>query len=66
MYLTMEGANNSSVQQDLDRLSVWESDWDMEFNPSKCHVVQVSGYSKPINAAYRLHGVIPETVTSVC
>ena len=37
VYLTMEGAKNNSVlQQDLDRLSVWESDWDMEFNPSKC------------------------------
>ena len=64
MYLTMEGANDSSVlQQDLDRLSVWESDWDMEFNSSKCQVVQVAGYRKPINAAYRLHGVILETVT---
>ena len=36
MYLTMEGANDSSVlQQDFDRLSVWESNWDMEFNPFK-------------------------------
>ena len=51
MYLTMEGANDSSVlHQDLDKLSVWESDWDMEFNPSKCQVVQVTGYMKPINA----------------
>ena len=52
MYLTMEGANDSSVfQQDLDRsrLSVWEFDWDMEFNPSKCQVVQVTVYKKPIN-----------------
>ena len=64
MYLTMEGANDSSVlQQDLDRLSVWESDWDMEFNPSKCQVVQVTGSKKPINAAYRLHDVVLETVT---
>ena len=64
MYLTMEGANDRSVlQQDLDRLSVWESNWDMEFNPSKCQVVQVTGYRKLINAAYRLHGVILETVT---
>ena len=63
MYLTMEGANDRSVvQQDFDRLSVWESDWDMEFNPSKCQVVQVAGYRKPINAAYRLHGVILENV----
>ena len=66
MYLTMEGADDSSVlQQDLDRLSasVWESDWDMEFSPSKCQVVQLAGYMKPINAAYRLHGVILESVT---
>ena len=64
MYLTREGANDNSVlQQDLDRLSVWESDWDMEFNPSKCQVVQVTGYKKPINAAYKLHGVILKTVT---
>ena len=64
MYLTMEGANDSSVlQQDLDRLSVWESDWDMELNPSKCQVVQVTGYRKLINAVYRLHGMIMETVT---
>ena len=43
MCLTMEGAKNSSVlQQDLDTLSVWESDWDVEFNPSKCQVVHVA------------------------
>ena len=42
---------------------MWESDWDMEFNPSKCQVVQVAGYRKHINVAYRLHGVILETVT---
>ena len=64
MYLTMEGAKNSSVlQQDLDRLSVWESDWDMEFNPSKCQVVQVAGSRKPVSATYVLHGVALETVT---
>ena len=64
MYLAMEGANDSSVfQQELDRLSVWESDWDMEFNPSKCQVVQVTCSIKLIKAAYRLHGVILETVT---
>ena len=34
LYLTMEGADDSSMlQQDLDRLSGWETAWDMEFNP---------------------------------
>ena len=64
MYLTMEGANNSSVQHDLDRLSVWETGsltGYMEFNPSKCQVVQVTGFRKPVGAAYMLHGVILET-----
>ena len=44
LYLTMEGADDSSMlQQDLDRLSGWEIAWDMEFNPSKCQVVLVPG-----------------------
>ncbi|MEW8546483.1 MAG: reverse transcriptase family protein, partial [Candidatus Thiodiazotropha sp.] len=64
LYLTIEGASDSSaLQQDLDKLSVWESDWDMEFNPSKCQVVQVTGSRKPLNAIYKLHGQILETVT---
>ena len=66
MYVTTEGANSSSVlvpQQDLDRLSLWKSDLDMEFNPSKCQVVQVTGFRKPVGAVYMLLGVILETVT---
>ena len=64
MYLTMEGSKNSSVlQQDLDRLSVWESVWDMKFNPSKCQVVLVAGSRKLVSATNVLHGVVLETVT---
>ena len=65
LYLAREGADDSSVlQQDFDRLSRWEIDWDMEFNPSKCQVVQVTGSRNPISASlYRLHGEILETVS---
>ena len=66
MYLIMEGADNACIsvlQQDVDRLSVWESDWDMDFNSSKCQVVQVTGSRKPIGVAYMLHGVVQENVT---
>ena len=43
VYLTIGGEDDSNMlQQDLDRLSVLESRWDMEFNPSKCQVVQVT------------------------
>ena len=64
LYLTIEGENDSAaLQHDLDKLSVWEQDWDMEFNPSKCQVIQVTGSRKPINANYSLHGQVLETVT---
>ena len=64
VYLTIGGADDGKVlQNDLDRLSVWEDRWDMEFNPSKCQVVQVTSSKNPINAAYTLHGQILEVVT---
>ena len=43
VYLTIGDTEDGKVlQNDLDRLSVWEDRWDMEFNPSKCQVVRVT------------------------
>ena len=61
LYLTIEGKDDGA---DLDRLSVWESMWDMEFNPSKCQVVQVTGSRRPMNTIYMLHGQVLKAVTS--
>ena len=48
LYLTIKGEEDSSaLEKDLDTLSVWESKWDMQFNPSKCQVVQVTGSKSP-------------------
>ena len=66
LYLTIKGEEDSSaLQKDLDTLSVCESKWDLQFNPSKCQVVQVTGSKskKPINSEYILHGQVLETVT---
>ena len=53
VYLTFGGADDGKVlQNDLDRLSVWEDRWDMEFSPSKCQVVQVASSKSLINTAY--------------
>ena len=59
--------DSSALQKDLDTLTVWESKWDMQFNPCKCQVVQVtaSKSKKPINSEYILHGQILDTVTCV-
>ena len=44
-------------------LSVLESKWDMQFNVSKCQVVQVTGSKSPYKPEYILHGQVLETVT---
>ena len=36
----------------------------MEFNLSKCKVVQVTTARKAVNTVYRLHGQVLEVVTS--
>ena len=65
IHLTIGGLDDGTVlQKDLDKLSLWESQWDMEFNPSKCQVVGVSTARKAINTVYTLHGQILEVVTS--
>ena len=66
LYLTMEGKDDSkALQNDLDILSTWETKWDMEFNPSKCQVVHVTGSKskRPIKTDYILHGQVLESVT---
>ena len=52
------------LQNDLDNLSVWESRWYMEFNPSKCQVVRVTTSRRPVNTLYYLHGQVLEAMTS--
>ena len=65
VYLKIGGLDDGTVlQNDLDKLSLWESQWDMEFSPSKCQVVRVTAARKAINTVYTLHGQILEVVTS--
>ena len=49
LYLTLESEDDSStLQNDLNILSAWESRWDMGFNSSNCQVVHVTGSKKPV------------------
>ena len=39
--LTINHPEDSAIlQADLDKLQDWEAQWDMEFNPGKCQVLQ--------------------------
>ena len=64
LYLTMESEDSGpTLQSDLDILSMWETRWDMEFNPSKCQVVHVAGSKRPEKRDYILHSQVLESVT---
>ena len=64
LYLTMESEDSGpKLQSDLDILSMWETRWDMEFNPSKCQVVHVAGSKRPVKRDFILHGQVLESVT---
>ena len=65
LYLTLESEDDSStLQNDLNILSAWETRWDMGFNPSKCQVEHVTGSKKPVKRDYIRHGQVLESLTS--
>ena len=51
-----------NLQQDLDALHKWETDWGMSFNPTKCHILHVTRKKKPIFHTYSLKGTPLESV----
>ena len=43
VYITVNNpTEQNTLQEDLDRLQKWEHSWDMEFNPSKCTVINIT------------------------
>ena len=52
------------LQSDLNKLSAWEKDWGMSFNPSKCNIMHITRKRKPILSNYYLKGEQLEAVDS--
>jgi len=53
-----------TLQNDIDKIAVWERDWQMSLNISKCHILSVSRKTKNIDFHYELHGSVLERVNS--
>ena len=50
IYRAISGDNDADLlQTDLDRLTAWESTWQMKFNPDKCFVLKITHSYKPRN-----------------
>ena len=62
-YLAIKSNSSCEVlQQDLDKLGIWEDKWKMAFHPDKCNVLSISKNKNPIKYNYTLHGQILEHV----
>ena len=63
MCLTIHNSSDcTKLQEDLNNLERWESDWQMSFHPEKCEVIHITTKKKPILHNYTLHG---HTLSSV-
>ena len=51
------------LQKDLDNLERCSHKWDMEFNPSKCQVIQITRSKNPFPTQYTFHNCILESVS---
>ena len=57
IYLTIKSESDCwQLQDDFHSLEKWESDWRMEFNPSKCNVMRVTRRCTPFKFQYKLRG----------
>ena len=54
--------DTNELQEDLDKLAKWETNWKMSFHPDKCNVLTISKKKNTIEKPYILHG---HTLTSV-
>ena len=48
----------ASLQEYLDRLLEWESDWQMAFNPDKCEQIRITNKKKIVQSSYQIHGQV--------
>ena len=66
LYLTIHNFSDcDKLQEDLNNLERWESDWQMSFHPEKCEVIHITTKKTPILHSYSLHGHILSSVPQI-
>ena len=65
MYTTVSTVDDHKrLQDELDKLTEWQNQWQMKFNPSKCYVMHMSLSHNPPRFEYRLCNQRLEVVKS--
>ena len=63
VYLTVSSCDNT-LQEDLDKLAIWEVKWMMKFHPDKCQVLAITKKKTTKKKNYYLHDHTLEHVPS--
>ena len=64
VYLAINHPEDSVLQRDLDQLQLWQTQWDMEFNPGKCQALHITRARIPIKTPYTMHNQVLDSVSS--
>jgi hypothetical protein len=56
--------DSNDLQNDQDKIALWETKWKMSFHPDKCNVLTISRENNTIPTSYKLHGHTLKTVES--
>ena len=56
-YLTVT-ADDNTLQEDLDKLAIWEEKWMMKFHPDKCQVLSITKRKTHVLKNYIIHNTI--------
>ena len=66
LYLTIHNSSDCiKLQEDLNSLERWESDWQMSFHPEKCEVIHITTKKTIIHKYTLLHGHTPSSVPQI-
>jgi hypothetical protein len=56
-YLTIKSNRDcTTLQNDLDKFSIWEQKWKMTYHPDKCNVLSITRHKAPVKHINTLHG----------
>ena len=50
--VVVEDSDCDNLQDDLNKLEIWQHEWQMQFNPSKCNIICISNKQRPPQRSY--------------
>ena len=50
--VVVEDSDCDNRQDDLNKLEIWQNEWQIQFNPSKCNIICISNKQRPPQRSY--------------